>query len=457
MNRRLYGFVPGNQAYAIPVNSVRVLSGSRNVTVAPGVGGLFTTVGPLNPHQYYPNALWAQDWIYEGLVSYGQGGEIVPALATSWAKEPLGDGERYTFSLRQGVEFHDGTPWNCDAAKLNLDHVLSDIVKQRHSWFGAVQYLTSWTCNGDFELVMDLSKPFYPFLQELTYIRPLRFASPSAFAQGQDSHPDFHNSCESGKFGSKWDFLEEDVTCLGLSAPVGTGALKYVGREAAADGSDAKVIFEKNNNYWGQVPDFDFLTAVQYESTADVESALMTGELDMALGIGPLEPEQVQNLKNYHSSEFDVKMSDVVQHSLIVFNSNKAPTDDIIVRQAIIHSIDKNKFLEEEFAGLESPVTQLLPESAPYCNVDLWPKWGYDPEKAKLLNCPDDPVYINVETVTEIEKIKEIEKDLGPGGVAGVCIAAAVGVGLLFLVCRMIQREKQGKPMFAPNTEAQMS
>ena len=88
-------------------------------------------------------------------------------------------------------------------------------------------------------------------------------------------------------------------------------------------------------------------------------------------------------MKFYHSSQFDVRHSDVIQHSLLVFNGNKAPMDDISVRRAVIHAIDKSSFLEEEFAGLEQPVTQLLPMSAPYCNVDLSPKWGYDFEKAR--------------------------------------------------------------------------
>merc|ERR1712013_640974 len=85
---------------------------------------------------------------------------------------------------------------------------------------------------------------------------------------------------------------------------------------------------------------------------------------------------------------FDVHHSDVIQHSILAFNSNKAPMDDISTRLAIIHAIDKASLVEEEFAGLQQPVMQLLPKSAPFCNVDLSPRLGYDLEKAKLLNCP---------------------------------------------------------------------
>lgn len=439
INRRLIGFIPSQQAYSIPVNTIQVASGSMNATIAPGIGGLFKSTGPINPHQYSPNALWAQDWIYEGLVSYGQDGEIVPALAISWTTESAGEGQRATFQLREGVKFHDGTDWNCAAATLNLDHILSDVVRQRHQWSGVGQYLKSWTCNGDYELVLETSTPFYPLLQELTYIRPLRFASPSAFAEGLDSNPELHNSCESGDFGSKWDFLEEDVTCLGLNAPIGTGPFKFVSREVAGDGSDAKVVFQQNEDYWGQTPGIEYLTAIQYGTTDEVEAALMSGELDMAMGIGPLDPKQVQDLKFYHSNQFDVRHSDVIQHFLLVFNGNRAPTDDITVRRAIIHAVDKSTFLENEFAGLEQPVTQLLPRSAPYCNVDLNPKWGYDLEKAQLLNCP---------------KSVSSTSSLSTGAIAGIAIASIVGVGLIGLLVRMIQGERQGKPVFAPVTES---
>lgn len=307
--------------------------------------------------------------------------------------------------------------------------------------FGAGKHLKSWTCNGDFELILETTTAFYPLLQELTYVRPLRFASPSAFAQGIDSDPDLHNSCESGDFGSKWEFLEEDVKCLGLSAPIGTGPWKYVNRNVADDGSDKEVMFARNEDYWGQIPDIETLTAIRYNSTDDVEAALKSGDLDMALGVGPLTALQVQDLKFHHSDKFDIRHSDVIQNSMLVFNGNRAPTDDISVRRAIIHAIDKAAFLENEFAGLEQPVTQLLPQTAPYCNVDLSPKWGYDIEKAMLLNCPD---------TVSLRGSANDSNGLSTGAIAGIAIASAVGVTLLALVARMIQRERAGKPMFTP-------
>jgi len=110
----------------------------------------------------------------------------------------------------------------------------------------------------------------------------------------------------------------------------------------------------------------------------------------MALGIGPLTPKQVSDIKLYHSDYLNVLYSDVAHHSILVFNSNKPPLDDISTRRAVIRAIDKVSFIEEEFLGLKQPVMQLLPKSAPFCNVDLSPEWRYDIDKAKLLNCSDN-------------------------------------------------------------------
>jgi ABC-type transport system substrate-binding protein len=439
LNRRLGGFVPSSQTYAYPLESVRVLTGSANVTVAPGSGGgLFKSIGPINPHQYFPNELFAQSWVYEGLVSYGQDGEISPALAMSWQFEDLPTGgQRVTFQLRSGVKFHDGSDFNCAVAKLNFDHVLSDVVKERHSWYGTPKQLSSWTCNENDDFVLETKEKFYPLLQELTYIRPLVFASTNSFSQGLDSSPDEHNSCESGDFGSKWDYLEDSVTCAGLSAPIGTGPFKYVSRESTDESTDQSVLFARHDDYWGTVPEIEFLEIKHFDSTDEVEAALLSGDLDMALGIGPLTAAQVQDLKFFHSDVVDVRHSDVLQHAILVMNTIQSPTQDVNVRKAIIHAIDKSRFIEEEFAGLEQPVSQLLPQTAPFCNVDLTPKWSYDFDKAELLHCPADT------------------GGLSTGGIAGLAVGGVVVLGLLALVIRLIHGEKKGTPLFAPDAKAE--
>ena len=85
INKRLMGYTPGNQQFDYPVHKLRVVTGSDMVTVSPGSsGGLFDSVGRLDPHSYRPNEFWANNWVYEGLVKFGVNG-VEPALASSWS------------------------------------------------------------------------------------------------------------------------------------------------------------------------------------------------------------------------------------------------------------------------------------------------------------------------------------------------------------------------------------
>ena len=107
--------MPATQ-FDYPAHTLRVLEGPTTVTVAPGAQtGLFssdTGVGRLDAHSYRPNEFFANNWVYDGLVEYGAGGSVLPALATSWVvfDRPGGEGKEYYFTLREGVTFHDGAP-----------------------------------------------------------------------------------------------------------------------------------------------------------------------------------------------------------------------------------------------------------------------------------------------------------------------------------------------------------
>jgi nickel transport system substrate-binding protein len=407
------------------LETIRVASGSKNATINGGDDGHFvTSAGSMNPFLYSTNRFFITDWIFEGLVGYEDDGEIFPVLASSWVQERTDKGQKVTFTLREGVQFHDGSDWNCSVAKLNFDHVLAEGIRERHTWYGTPRFLSSWTCDDDGRFVLETNQPFYPLLQELTYIRPLVFASANSFAYGFDSHPERHNSCD--------DPTQPDVTCMGLKAPIGTGPFKYISREPLPGDEtiDAKVTFSRNENYWGTVPDIEFLELRYYPDNKAVYDALLSGDLDMAMGIGPLTPLQVQDIKFNHSDQFDVRHSEVTQNSILIMNTAKAPTDDINVRRAIIHALDKAFFVEKEFAGLEQPTSQMMPFSLPFCDVDLTPKWSYDFVKAASLNCP-------------------VNSDLSAGGIAGIVVATIAFVTLMSFLFVMIRREKSGKPIFS--------
>ena len=169
---------------------------------------------------------------------------------------------------------------------------------------------------------------------------------------------------------------------------------------------------------------------------------MRNGTLDMALGAG-LTAIQVQKFKLYDSDKFKVHHSAVLQNAVVILNSGRAPTNDIQTRKAIIHAVNKAVFIEKEFAGLELPVSELLPLDAPFCNVDLTPKWSYDLDRARILNCP-----VKAEPKITADVVKVQVKVLSDGAVAGLVILGVALVLLAAFVIHMIRREKEGEPVF---------
>jgi len=395
MNTRLTGYTPGQQQFDYPVHLLSVVQGNPNVTISPGAQtGLFATVGRLDPHTYRPNEFFANNWVYEGLTSYGQDGQIIPALAKSWIQEDLEEGgESYTFQLRENVVFHDGAEWNCKVAKMNFDHVLAGGLKTSdwHAWYGLVIHIDSWHCLDEMTFRIKNKIKYSPFLQELTYIRPLRMLSPTSFVNGTD--PYGSNSCHVG-FGVITHPDHANVTCAGIVNVSGTGPFQLFDRttiECGEEGEtcDTQVIFKAHSDYWDGVPDIESLIINRYETSEEVKAALLSGELDLVWGSGVLPDADIAEIRDSEDYQEDIKVfhTDDVQNVILLLNSGKAPLDDINLRKTIIHAINKQKIVQTDLAGLPTIVDNVFPLIAPYSDVDLTPRWDYDFEKATLLSC----------------------------------------------------------------------
>ena len=380
---RVAGYAPGQQQFDYPIKDAYVVSGSKNVTIAPGAQtGLFSTVGRMDPHTYRPNEFFSNNWIYEGLVAYGTNGAIEPALATSWTSTTDSAGaETIRFTLRTGVTFHDGETFNCAAVKLNFDHVFVEELKggDWHGWYGLPGALESWSCDGEVFVLVG-NAPYYPLLQELSYIRPLRMLSPGAFVNGINTDATRNNSCHVG-----WNAWLNDIHCSGMLYPSGTGPFKFVERTddpTDDDGtSDSRVVFGSFADYWNGEPDIDFLHIVKYDSADAVNAALLDESLDCMLGAGVMNADDLDALK--YDDDFEVLSTEPVINTVLIMN-----IDDPTVRKTVIHAVDKPSIVASERGGEDKVVTQLFSENVPYCDLDLTPKFDYDLEKAELLNCP---------------------------------------------------------------------
>ena len=135
---------------------------------------------------------------------------------------------------------------------------------------------------------MCIRDSYYPLLQELSYIRPLRMLSPLAFANGAATDPFTHNSCPAGWGTVDATDTDPAVVCAGTLAVSGTGPFKLGAvTKANADTDeeyDERAQFLAHADYWGGAPDIEELHVVYYEDQDAVLAALQDESLDVVVG-----------------------------------------------------------------------------------------------------------------------------------------------------------------------------
>jgi ABC-type transport system substrate-binding protein len=113
------------------------------------------------------------------------------------------------------------------------------------------------------------------------------------------------------------------------------------------------------------------------------------------MGAGVLEPKDLKEIQTDYTTKFQVFLGPPIQNRVIIMNANKAPTDDLTFRKVVMHAVNKAAIIDKELYGFAEPVDTLFPKNAPFCGLDLTPRWDYDIEKAKLLRCWS-PATVNV-------------------------------------------------------------
>ncbi|MGB3785914.1 MAG: nickel ABC transporter substrate-binding protein [Priestia megaterium] len=306
-------------------------------------------VGEMNPHVYNPSQLFAQSMVYEPLVSYQAGGKIKPNLAKSW--EISEDGKVYTFHLREGVKFSDGTDFNAEIVKKNFDTILNN--KELHSWLGFITKIAQTEVVDKNTFKLTLTEPYYPTIQELAVVRPVRFLGEAGFPKDGD-------------------------TSKGIVKPVGTGPWileKYKADEYA--------IYKRNENYWGEIPKVE---KIKVKVIPDAETRVLAfekGDLDMIYGEGVVSLDTFKQLKS--TGKYETRVSEPIATRQLVMNTKTEQLSDERVRQALHYGFNKEALVKGVTSGLEEKADHILPTNLPYTkDVDV-KLVKYNLEKAKAL------------------------------------------------------------------------
>jgi len=288
--------------------------------------------------------------IYEGFVEDGGNGTILPQLATNWEISP--DGKTYTFQLRKGVKFSDGTDFDADAVIFNLKRWVNN---DRHSILTASK-VESMEAVDNYTVRIEFKNGAYPILTELTYPRPVRFLSPSSITE------------VSG------DAMGE------FTKPVGTGPWmleSYI--------KDQEFSLVPNPYYWGEKPEVDrIIFKVIPDGQARV-LALQSGEVDILGGdlIGKIPMESFLELKN--SGSFETFTKGTMCSHFIAFNQNVEAFQDKNVRLAMNHAINKKSIAENLFDNVGLEANGLYQAGVPYTTQENNYGFSNDKEKAKQL------------------------------------------------------------------------
>ena len=305
----------------------------------------YRDIRDLNPH-LYAGEMYAQSILYDTLVSNTSEG-YVGCLAEDWTISE--DGRIYTFNIRDGVTFSDGTPCDANAILANFNAILEN--RERHTWLEMMNLLVGVSAPDDDTFVIEMSEPYYPMLTELACIRPFAMISPNC--------------------------MIDDSTKDGVNGYIGTGP--YVLTDFV---TDEYAVFERNENYWGEKPAIRKITVKVIPDNQTRIMALENGEIDLIFGKNMLDADAISQYVD--SDKFTVGLSDPTSTRHIVLNTTHDILGDKSVRQALQHATNRQAISEGIFYGLEPAADTLYSTTVPYCDVGLEP-YAYDADEAARL------------------------------------------------------------------------
>lgn len=338
------------------------------------------TLDPYNTNTTLTTAVTKS--FYEGLFGFDKDLKVQPVLAESYTVSD--DGLVYTFKLREGVKFHDGTDFNSEAVKVTLERVMNPENKLlRYNQFNRIAKVEA---TGPYEVKVTLKEPFSPFINTLAHASAA-IISPAALA----------------KYGNK------DIALH----PVGTGPFVFE-EWKQTDHIKGK----KFDGYWKKgYPKVDSIIWKPVPENNTRAAMLQTGEADFAY---TLPYEQAKALEANDKLNVTVAPSIILRY--VSFNMLQKPFDDIRVRQAINYAINKEALAKVAFNGFAAPAQGFVPEGVAFAyKMDSWP---YDPAKARELlkeagfpNGFESTLWSGYNTTTAQKTIQFLQQQLAQVGI----------------------------------------
>lgn len=356
-----------------------------------GTTDAVTSLDPAAVHDYYSATVLAN--LGDTLVGFEPGAtEATPRLAEG--VDVSEDGLTYTVVLREGVTFHDGSVLDSEDVQFSLERVIA----MDHP-DGAAFLLADVAEVGILDertVTITLSAPSATFLDRLAY--PVATIVPSDgdyTAPATEADADADAEAES--------FVQEEL--------VATGPYRLVDVE-----EDEEITLEAFGDYWGEAPRNERVVLRFFPSSGDLAQALLEGEIDVAFR--QLAPGHRAELAEADGIQAVEGEGAFIRY--LVFNTLLAPVDDANVRRAVAGAIDRERLVDDVFAGRAEPLDSMVPSGFP-ASADFFSQYQEE-DPATFLEGVETPVALELHYAGEqygptepalAEAIQETLEDTG--------------------------------------------
>ncbi|WP_231582151.1 ABC transporter substrate-binding protein [Puniceibacterium sp. IMCC21224] len=277
--------------------------------------------------------------VFEGLTRFAPDGAVIPGLAANWTISD--DGLTYTFSLQDGVTFHDGSTMDGEDVKFSLDRARADdSVNAQKALFSDIADVV---VIDPLTVQVTLSQPNGAFLFNMAW-------------------------------GDAVIVAPESITDI-KTAPIGTGAFKFA-NWVQGDRIDLVAY----PGYWGAKPALTNATFKFISDPTAAFAAMMAQDIDAFVGFPAPE-----NLPQFEADpRFQVLIGSTEGETILAMNNAEPPFDNVLVREAVAHAIDRQAIIDGAMFGLGTPIgTHFAPHNPDY--VDLTGISQFAPDLARTL------------------------------------------------------------------------
>jgi peptide/nickel transport system substrate-binding protein len=297
---------------------------AKKITLVYGTTEKVTDMDPANAYDFHTWEIFEN--VYRGLLGYPAGEtKLVPMLATGYTISP--DGKDYTFKLRHGLKFSDGTPFDANAVKWSIDRVMR--IKGDPSWL-----VTDFV---DKVVVVNMNTVKFVLKHPCAYF-PSLVATPPYFPVDPKIYPP--------------DTIVKNPSDLKGGKLVGLGAY-----EMSSFKRDEEIVLDANPHFYGPKPKNNRIVIRYFADATTMRLALQRGDLDFAFKT--FNPSDIADLQKHPKLRTIKGQGPYIRY--ICFQCETPPFNDKVVRQAVAAAVNRPEIIRKVFLGQNSPLYSMVP------------------------------------------------------------------------------------------------